>query len=134
MNSFDQLIVCPVCGSIAHLATREDIGQIPCLENIYLCPNYPECDSYVGCHKGTDIPMGTMADSELRRMRRRAHKALDWTWKNRHMTRSETYRKLSEHLGLSREKTHIGMFGIEQCQETILLFKAARPYRTPVGR
>ena len=127
-------LTCPGCGETARLTTRNEIGQYPADGKIYLCPNYPRCDYYVGCHRGTDKPLGTMADADLRRMRKKAHDALDWTWRNRRMTRGEAYRKLSEHLDLSIKKTHIGMFDTEQCRETIRLFKALRPYRTPVGR
>ena len=33
---------------------------------LYVCSGYPSCDSYIGAHKKSMRPMGTMADSDLR--------------------------------------------------------------------
>ena len=125
-------LTCPYCGAKARLTTRREINSFPEDAAIYLCGDFPRCDAYVGCHKGTTKPLGSMADGHLRVMRRKAHAALDWAWKSKKMSRSEAYRKLGEHLELKPKRTHIGMFNLEQCQATIDLFKAMRPWKTVI--
>ena len=68
---------------------------------IYLCRN---CMAYVGVHKGTDKPLGRLANAELRNWKKAAHAVFDPLWK----------------YGRFRvEKTHIGMFDVGQCRKAI---------------
>lgn len=84
------------------------------------------CWAYVGCHPGTDRPLGSVADAELRRWRMRAHAAFDWTWRSGRMRRGEAYGWLAQELGLPRERCHIGGFEREECQAVVA---AVRRYR-----
>lgn len=85
---------------------------------IYICR---PCDAYVGVHDGSDAPMGSLANAELRYWRRLAHAAFDPLWQSgrfyRH--RNTAYSWLSEKMGLPKEKTHIGMFDVEACKKLI---------------
>ena len=83
---------------------------------IYLCRN---CGAYVGTHRGGKEPLGTLADAELRKMRKEAHDCFDVLWKKTKLSRTQAYSWLSNQMGLPIEKTHIGMFEIEQCQKVI---------------
>lgn len=89
---------------------------------IYYCPN---CGAYVGCHKGTDIPLGRLANKELRDWKMKAHDAFDPIWKSHKMRRKLAYKWLSEQMGIPWEKTHIGMFDVEQCKQVIQICNAA---------
>ena len=44
---------------------------------IYLCRN---CMAYVGVHKGTDKPLGRLANAELRNWKKAAHAVFDPLW------------------------------------------------------
>ena len=85
---------------------------------IYLCPN---CRAYVGVHKGSDKPLGRLANAELRRWKKNAHAVFDPLWKYGKFRgrRNAAYAWLSEQMGLPIEKTHIGMFDVEQCKQVI---------------
>ncbi len=74
-------------------------------------------------HPGTDTPLGTLANEELRRYRKAAHYWFDQIWKKplRITTRYKAYGWLAEQLKLPRESTHIGMFEKERCEKTIRL-------------
>lgn len=76
----EQVLTCPYCGSEAHL---KDSAMIygKSFGMVYLCDRYPFCDSWVGVHKGTTNPLGTMADSELRELRKNAHVLFDRLWR-----------------------------------------------------
>ncbi len=85
--------ICPYCGSIAIFRDGKYVyGDSSKGEKLYVCSNYPACDSYVGVHKGTSLPLGTLANSELRNKRIRAHKLFDSIWKNKLMSKKEAYR------------------------------------------
>ena len=111
---------CPYCGAPVLLKdsnyvyhNNKNYGKM------WVCSNYPECDAYVGCHPGTTIPLGRLADSALRKAKNRAHKAFDPLWKSGLMTRREAYIWLSAMLHISQENCHIGMFDISTCKRVV---------------
>ena len=86
---------------------------------VYLCRN---CGAYVGVHKGTDKPLGRLADAELRRWKMAAHNAFDPIWKYgkfRHR-RNAAY---------AVEQTHSGMFDVAQCQQVIQIMNNERRFQ-----
>lgn len=87
---------------------------------VFKCAN---CDAYVGTHRGTKIPLGTLANKELRNLRLQAHKVFDPCWKKGHMKRHSAYRRLSEFMGTERKDTHIAMFDEAQCRRLISGFR-----------
>ncbi len=79
-----------------------------------------DCDAHVGCHPGTDTPLGSLANAELRTARQRAHAVFDPLWKNGKLGgRSWLYGKLAEYLGIPVKDTHIGCFDIPTCRKVI---------------
>ncbi len=110
---------CPYCGGNAVLHDSAVIYHGKSFGDAWICENYPECDAYVGCHKGTDRPLGRLADPELREAKKRAHAALDPWWVHQpkpKQARSKVYRWLAGELGLSEDECHIGMFDIAMCE------------------
>ena len=60
-------IRCPYCGSTAILKDASYVyGSKSKGGKVYVCSRYPECNSYVGVHPGTNIAKGTLADKQLR--------------------------------------------------------------------
>lgn len=87
---------------------------------LYVCNGFPtDCDAYVGAHKGSLKPMGTLADGSLRHKRIEAHRALDQIWQEGHMTRHGVYDWLAFKLGLREKDMHIGMFSDYYCNKVI---------------
>lgn len=119
---------CPYCGSPVLLADSIEVYKVRSYGKIWLCSNYPECDAYVGCHQGTDEPLGTPANEALRRARNAAHAAFDPLWQCGGMSRSEAYRRLSVAMGIPKEKCHIAMFDEEQCREAVELLRPRSSY------
>lgn len=95
---------------------------------MYICSNYPECDSFVGCIRGTITPYGSLANKELRKARKLAHIIFDRGWKSYGVfTRYDAYKKLEEATGL--ERPHIGELSIEQCHTVVNFFtEFYKPY------
>jgi hypothetical protein len=87
---------------------------------IWLCR---PCQAWVGCHAGTDEPLGTLADAETREWRKKAHAAFDPMWKSGPMTRAEAYRWLAGRLGVDQDECHVGLFGAETCRQVVELCK-----------
>ena len=97
---------------------------------VWLCL---ECGAYVGCHPGTEKPLGRTANAELRAAKIKAHAAFDRLWKakmnrdgiSKGAARRAGYGWLSEQLGLPKEKTHIALFDVDTCQR---VEEICRPY------
>jgi hypothetical protein len=81
----------------------------------------PSGCSYVGCHGGTDIPLGTLATAAMRRARREAHLAFDAVWKMSGMERPEAYAELARRLGVPVERCHMAEFDEAQCARVIAI-------------
>ena len=113
-------VFCPYCGKCAEFVDCAEVYNGRSYGMIYLCR---PCDAYVGCHgngKG-DSPKGRLANAELRRWKIAAHNAFDPLWKFGPFRgrRSSAYAWLAEQMGLPKEKTHIGMFDVAECQQVI---------------
>lgn len=118
-------VICPYCDKPAQLVTGDKI--YPHRHDLFAKLFYQcaPCDAYVGCHPKADahghggigdgaVPMGRLANAELRRAKQAAHAAFDPLWKSRSMSRKEAYAWLSKELGVSKSNTHIGMFDVDQ--------------------
>jgi hypothetical protein len=113
-----QEVICPYCGEIAEYVDS-NVVYMSSYGMIYLCR---KCKAWVGVHKGTDRPLGRLANAELRYWKKKAHDAFDPLWRERHfLSRHAAYGWLGDQLGLSREETHIGMFGVETCKVVVRL-------------
>lgn len=87
------------------------------------------CRAWVGCHPNTVIPLGRVANKELRQAKMAAHAVFDPMWKqhqrvaycSKQEARKVAYDWLAEQMGLPVKKTHIGMFDVEDCQRVVQL-------------
>ena len=111
---------CPYCGAEAVLRNTKYIYKDGNNEDkVYVCSNYPKCDSYVGCHKGTAIPKGNLANKELRVLRIKAHNQLNSMQEKLGISRRNTYKYLSDLINVSMENCHIGHFDKDMCNTVI---------------
>lgn len=111
-------VICPYCGQRAWLTDSRFLYQGKHnFGPVYLCR---PCDAYVGCHKDTDKPLGTLANKELREYRRRVHSAFDYIWRGKLLpSRTAAYKWLAYELGLDYSETHIAKFDVETCKKAI---------------
>lgn len=121
----DQLPIpktCRYCGADVQLVDNEKIygksyGAWPFA---YKCSC---CDSYVGVHPNTNIPLGTLANRELREWRKKAKDVFNPLWQYGGMSRTAAYNWLSEKLGIHKSKCHIGWFDVEECKKVFEMLK-----------
>ena len=114
----DKKVYCPYCRKEAPWVENKEVyGKN--YGKSYMCYYCKDCDAYVGCHKNTRIPLGTMANHELREWRKKTHKVIDPLWKHNGMKRPEVYLMLDKHFG---RQIHIGNSDIKTCQEIINLY------------
>jgi hypothetical protein len=109
--------VCRYCGGKIIKTTTRALypkGNEP----IYLCTM---CNAYVGCYKGTDKPMGKVANTVLRLKRQETHRIFDSFWKAQGWSRSAAYRWLSRQLQIPEEDTHIALMEMDECEKIIRL-------------
>lgn len=122
------MVICDYCGEEATLVFgssvyphRPDLYAL----NFWLCE---PCGAWVGCHKNSDAkPLGRLANAQLRSAKSGAHAAFDPIWKSGILTRQQAYGWLSREMSLPREKCHIGMFNLEQCQKVVFICATKSP-------
>ena len=99
--------------------------------NLYISYQCPICLKKVGVnHNG--LPLGYIADSELREYRKKAHFYLDNLWHRKliacpNLTKNQArrlaYKWLSEKLNISVHLCHIGFFDQKLCEMVCLICK-----------
>ena len=116
-------LTCPYCGYPAEITTgarvypqRRDLAGLP----FWHCAS---CDAVVGCHPGTMVPLGTLANKATRRLRAEVHRVFDPVWKFKrfsgHMPRVRAYEWLAAELGITVAECHVGMFDDRMCRRAI---------------
>lgn len=93
------------------------------------------CGAYVGCHKGTQQPLGTPCGPVTRAARSAAHEVFDPLWRAKmrrdgvpkHEARDAGYRWLAAQLGLDLNDCHIGLMDAATARRVVDL--CARPNR-----
>jgi hypothetical protein len=119
MPSIDYLYVCPYCCRDAELVSGAAVyPHRPDLHHLRFWACLP-CDAWVGCHRGTEEPLGRLANAKLRKAKQAAHAAFDPMWTSGDMPRRDAYSWLADALGLDREDTHIGLFDLTMCRRVI---------------
>lgn len=113
-------VYCPHCGALAVVRPAAEIyHDANRTDELYVCKNYPACNSYVGMHPGTRIPLGMMANGNLRSLRIKAHRKFDQIWQNGIMTRDDAYLWMADSFGMTLRDAHIAKFGEYRCKELI---------------
>ena len=111
-----QKLKCPYCGRMAVLKSAAFVyGDKAIEEYVYVCSGYPNCDSYVGVHRGSLKPKGTLANGDLRNMRIQAHKLFSQFWANGIMTKKQAYHWIQDRFALTEDQAHIGNFSEYMC-------------------
>lgn len=120
---------CPYCGSKASKRPASYVygEKADKSSYLYVCDRYPVCDSYVAAHEKSGLPMGTLANADLRKLRIEAHKALDIIWQSGYMSRTQEYKWLQAKLDLPASEMHIGHFNEYYCK--LLIAECRQAYR-----
>lgn len=116
---------CPYCGGKVVLRNSSYVykNKNKSYGKVWVCENFPQCNSYVGCHPNTQVPLGRLANPTLRSAKMKAHLEFDKLWKSGYMTRHSAYEWLAVMLGIPFEYCHIGMFDIKMCLKVINICK-----------
>jgi hypothetical protein len=124
---FELKVFCPYCHQPADKACgdvvyphRTDLAH----KHFWHCA---PCKAYVGCHGNGWVPLGRLANAELRGWKGKAHDVFDVLWRakwtrehcDKGMARGAAYQWLATQLGIPVEKCHIGEFDVEMCQRVI---------------
>lgn len=139
--------ICPYCGKFSVRSTGAELyAHRPELadKQFYRCV---PCEAWVGVHAMTGAPLGTLANSKLRKARSAAHAVFDpvWNFPAQHAWlvgckgtskkkkslgyyivkyRTQAYEQLAKLMDLPVEMCHIAMFNEDQCQQAIVLIEA----------
>lgn len=111
---------CPYCGSPVIYRSADGIYRDNSRETmLYVCSHYSECDAYVRVHTGTNIPVGSMANHELRTLRRTAHHYFDQLYESGYMSKQDAYQWLADLIMVPLSEAHIGYLGEYYCKQVI---------------
>jgi hypothetical protein len=80
---------------------------------VYLCN---DCRAYVGLHPFTNIPLGTLANEEMRAARKRAKSLFIELYESGDIIRDEAYARLAKKLGIDEAACHFAMFDVSLCE------------------
>jgi hypothetical protein len=89
----------------------------------------PTCGNYVGCHPGSEKPLGNIPTPELRKARSHVHAILDPIWKTKRMARGAIYAKISERIG---RQYHTGE--IKTIEDARLVYRIVQEIASEVAR
>lgn len=90
----------------------------------YFCK---DCKSYVGLHKATDLPLGTLADAQTRRLRKKVKEAFMVLQRVKFAgDRDKAYAWLSIHLLLDPRYCHVSMMSSTLCEEALAVIDKER--------
>lgn len=124
--------ICPYCGSSVSLVSSSIVYNGRDFGLIYLCDNYPNCDAYVGVHKGTNQPLGRLANAELREWKKKAHAAFNPLYESGEMSRKQAYKLMQSLMNMDEKEAHIGKFDVEQCKMLIEKLTEYRQAQKPL--
>ena len=118
---------CPYCDEAVELVNNSEIygrsyGEWPWA---YRCTD-DDCNSYVGLHPFTSIPLGTLANAATRNARKAAKAAFNPLWQSGRMSRSEAYAWLASRIAIADVNScHIGWFDVGTCKLVVLVCQEA---------
>jgi len=121
-------ITCPYCGDTAAYMDSDVIYQRS-YGMIYICV---PCNAYVETHKHAPTkPLGTLADSHLRGLRKRTHSKFDTLWRTAHApkdARHAAYKLMEDLMMIPTEEAHIAMFNPDRCLMLLHLLEGIEPF------
>lgn len=110
---------CPYCDGRVRLVDNAEIyrgrsyGDWP---YAYLCK---PCDAFVGLHPDTDLPLGTMANGELRHARKTAKSLWMDVTKAAGLNRTKAYAWLAEQMNIPKAECHFGHFDLKRAKQAL---------------
>ncbi len=121
-NPLPAPVECHYCQSPVSIAKNSAIygreyGEWPW---VYVCES-SLCRAYIGMHPFTAIPLGTLANQELRNARKECKPAFNHIWQSGLMTRTEAYQWLAKQLSIPAGECHFGWFDVDLCQRAKLI-------------
>lgn len=113
---------CPYCNSkVIYTSNAEIYGREYGNGRCYKCVS---CDAYVGVHDGTDIPLGRLANKELRDLKKQCHALFDPVWKQeKNIKRTQLYEKLARKLCIPTSECHFGWFDEEMLTKALTILQ-----------
>jgi hypothetical protein len=126
-----QQLTCPYCGTQAQYSKTSNFVYRRDYGPVYFCKCKPE-GVYVGCHKGTSNPLGTLADESLRALRKKVHAAFDpyWLWeaegKKRREMRSEMYANLAKAMNIPKGECHVSHFDNSRAEYALQVISSGK--------
>lgn len=92
------------------------------------------CDAHIGLHPSTDLPLGTLANPELRDARIASKAVFYRLRESRGFSRSRAYEWLAGEMNISMEVCHFGWFELKDCELARSICDREIMVHSPMGR
>lgn len=117
-------VICPYCNQPAQLVDSRAVYK----KSYGMIWHCEPCKAWVGCHKNSKdhIPLGRLANAELRQWKQRAHAAFDPLWREGSMKRRAAYNWLAEMMEMHTSRCHIGMFDVRECIRVVAIMNKVK--------
>ncbi len=100
------------------------------------------CDAWVGVHENSPryLPLGRLANAELRKAKMAAHAIFDPLWQRKLLpaekgvkkrARGDAYHWLAQQLGIPFDQCHIGLFDVDMCKRVVAVCAPYHPDMKP---
>lgn len=115
---------CPFCSGEVKLVNNQEVygRSVGLWPFAYACQD--GCDAHVGVHADTNIPLGILANKELRTAKQCAKQSFHAMMIGCGMSRPAAYKWLSLAMGIPLPQTHYGWFTLPQVRQAHLLTEA----------
>lgn len=114
------MITCPYCEKEAQFSSSFDFYGKDYGTNVYFCP---DCDAHIKTFKNSLVPNGTMANEELRELRKTIHGIFNELLNVEEVDSYLLFKKISQHIFVSPDEVHISYLDEFQCDKIIRLYE-----------
>jgi hypothetical protein len=124
-------LICPYCKSPANFQyDSKSVYHGKDYGPIYICQ---PCDAYIGCKRGTYIPLGRLANAELRAWRKKFRDIFDPKWNppRKYLldeygdsAKNKAYSRLARIMRMPVQQCHLGNFSVETIKKAVGLIEA----------
>lgn len=126
------IVLCPYCNRKARLITGKQLYRSIKRIKHYRFWRCDSCDAHAKCSRDGK-PIGSLANAELRQLRRKAHDLMEWIVASGTMDESELHKMLCQSVGRKSKRVMLVHYSKDDCQAIVDLLEPIQHDLRPEG-